>query len=306
MGVGVLKQIIASGKLLVSRNIKELRADAMLGRYYGTEASGEGEYPAPEGDYCEIVTVAFNNSRVIDYQITMLRRFFKTPFRYTVYDNSTNEEESKRIQEVCRMRNNGYVRLPKQYCIKPGMASYSHGIALNWIWKNRVSRSSAKYLAILDHDIFPVQDFYVEEYLADQPVYGLVWQAKKSSRVKEVVWHLWAGFGYFRMEYLRNKRIDFRPDWNKNADTGARNYEALYRKLDPVAIKTVKDKFFRFDTDSPWENGYGWFDCGWIHMWNGSNYTGSDKWEQKMDNIVCLLNSHLEEYAGTDETRCKG
>lgn len=290
-----VKRVMNGSKLLIARNIKELRADAMLGRYYSDPPRAGERSAAPEGDYCEIITIAFNNSRVIDYQITMLRRFFKTPFRYTVYDNSTNEEESKRIQEICRERNNGYIRLPKQYRIQPGMASYSHGIALNWVWKNHVSQSRAKYLAILDHDIFPVQDFYVEEYLADQPVYGLVWHGKKSHRVKKSIWHLWAGFGYFQMAYLKNKPIDFRPDWNKNADTGARNYAALYRDLDMNAIKTVTDKFLRFGEETPWENGYAWFDCGWIHMWNGSNYTGSDKWEEKMENVIQLLKDRLEE-----------
>lgn len=290
-----LKHLLKGVGIFAQRNRKELWANAMLDRYYSEQPRAGERGPAPEGDYCEIITIAFNNSRVIDYQITMLRRFFKTPFRYTVYDNSTNEEESKRIQEICRERNNGYIRLPKQYRIKQGMASYSHGIALNWVWKNHVSQSRAKYLAILDHDVFPVRDFYVEEYLADQPVYGLVWRGQKSYRVKSSVWHLWAGFGYFRMEYLKNKTIDFRPDWNKNADTGARNYAALYRDLDLDGIKTVKDQFLRFDVDSPWENGYAWFDCGWIHMWNGSNYTGSEKWEQKMENIIRILQERLEE-----------
>lgn len=290
----IISRIYKGIYIYLSQNAKELRASFMLGKYYKTAPKSSTVYPAPDGDYCEVITVAFNNALVIDYQITMLEKFFKTPFRYTVFDNSTNEEESLRIEQVCKNKNTGYVRLPKQLYIKPGMASYSHGIALNYIWKNFVSNSNATYWAILDHDIFPVKDFYVEEHLKEQPVYGLKLVNRTSMRVKQHVWFLWAGFGYFRMDYLQNKQIDFRPDWNKNAETGSRNYCSLYQNLNEHHIKSVSEQKVCFGSNNFWENGYAYFDCGWIHMWNGSNYTNSTTWKTKMDNITQLLQKHLE------------
>ena len=39
------------------------------------------------------------------------------------------------------------------------MASYSHGIACNYLIENYIRNGEAKYFGLLDHDIFPVEDF---------------------------------------------------------------------------------------------------------------------------------------------------
>ena len=39
-------------------------------------------------EFCDLAVVTFNNSEVVEYQIRTLEKFFKYPFRYTVFDLS--------------------------------------------------------------------------------------------------------------------------------------------------------------------------------------------------------------------------
>lgn len=97
--------------------------------------------PAPKRDFCDLAVVTFNNSKVVEYQIRTLAKFFRYPYRYTVFDNSNNEEKAKEIEAICERYDTGYIRLPQQEFIPKGMGSYSHGIACNYLYnrfiKNR-------------------------------------------------------------------------------------------------------------------------------------------------------------------------
>lgn len=52
---------------------------------------------AQVSDFCDLAVVSFNKSKVIEYQIRSLNKFFSYSFRYTVYDNSTKEDVSAEI-----------------------------------------------------------------------------------------------------------------------------------------------------------------------------------------------------------------
>ena len=51
-------------------------------------------------EFCDLAVVTFNNSEVVEYQIRTLKKFFKYPFRYTVFDNSTKKSVSKEIYTI--------------------------------------------------------------------------------------------------------------------------------------------------------------------------------------------------------------
>ena len=102
--------------------------------YYRRPSNGEIN-EKPQGDFCDLATVAFNNVRVIEYQIRTLRRFFVFPYRHTVFDNSDDDIVANEIKAVCRKYGTGYSRLPKQRFIRVGQGSYSHGVACNYLYR---------------------------------------------------------------------------------------------------------------------------------------------------------------------------
>ncbi|MGN0226097.1 MAG: hypothetical protein ACI4A7_08510 [Prevotella sp.] len=100
----------------------------------------------PEGDFCDLATVAFNNSNVIEYQIRTLKKFFTYPYRYSVFDNSSDDSKAEAIKSVCKFFDVGYIRLPKQDFLPSGWGSYSHGLACNYLYRNYIRNGGVSTL----------------------------------------------------------------------------------------------------------------------------------------------------------------
>lgn len=252
--------------------------------YYNNQKIDGKLKNAPEADFCDLAVVAFNNSKVIEYQIKCLKAFFDFPYRYTVFDNSNNEDISIEIKNICEKLNTCYIKLPKQTFLPKGMGSYSHGIACNFLYNKFIKNGGAKYFGIIDHDIFPIKKFNISYYLEKQFFYG-----------SKHRFYIWPGFWFMRMDYLIDKRIDFRPSFRLNGDTGASHAPILFKNIDFSNYLLVKDEHRFFDESNDiFDNGYSYFDCGWIHCWNGSNYMGKKNLNIKMNKIFELLDSELK------------
>jgi hypothetical protein len=108
------------------------------------------------------VTVAFNCFEVIYYQNELLRKFCGDKYRYCIADNSTNKFVSEKIESYCKAEKIDYMRLPKNPYVHVD-TSFLHGATLNWIFRNYIGKLKVPYFAILDHDIFPIAPFSVEQ-----------------------------------------------------------------------------------------------------------------------------------------------
>jgi len=280
-----------------SRVYKSAIVSFNLHSYYKKHAQIRFIGKAPQNEnYCELIVISFNNSDVINYQIKTLKRYFKHPFRYTVFDNSTKEDKSQKIYEVTKNEGVGYVRLPEQRFIPKGLVSYSHGIALNYIFRNyKHLFCNAKYIGILDHDIFCIEDFDISCYLKNQPFYGLVHhRSRNPDRIK----YIWPGFAFYKKSIFDNLSADFRPSIRLAGDTGVRLYESIYSKyskdLDELNM-VVEEHRFLDNTNNVANAGYSYFSSGWIHCWNASNYMNLNGMKNKMESVFKIINKQLEE-----------
>jgi len=84
-------------------------------------------------DIVDLVIIAFNNAEVIEYQIKLLKRFFKDKYFLTIADNSSNRQKRAEIKEICNSLEVGYIAIPRNIIWKFS-ASRSHGAALNFIF----------------------------------------------------------------------------------------------------------------------------------------------------------------------------
>ena len=167
--------------------------------YYHRIADGEIK-AEPEAPFCDLAVIAFNNSKVIEYQIRCLKRFFVFPYRYTVFDNSNNQEKAEGIKNMCSLYDVGYVRLPRQDFLPSNMGSYSHGIACNYAYRKFIANGGSTFIGFLDHDIFPIEAFDLSVILEHQPFYGI-----------KHGFYLWPGFFFIRKDFAEGKQLDFRP-----------------------------------------------------------------------------------------------
>lgn len=223
--------------------------------------------------------MTFNNSEVVEYQIRTLKKFFKYPFRYTVFDNSTKEDVAAEILAVCKKHAVGYVKLPKQEFLPKGYGSYSHGIACNYLFNKFVKHGGAKYFMLLDHDIFLIDDFDVSKQFDTQFFYGTKHRC-----------YVWPGLWAMPMDVILKHGVDFRPSLHLHGDTGACNYYHFFKGMDWGKYKLVKDVHcFLDDTDDDiFRNGYSLMDDCWLHCWNASDYMGKGV-DNKMNRIYAML-----------------
>lgn len=277
-------------EMIIKRIIDRVRDEILYFKldYYTKFVYGRGcslikLNDAPKCDFCDLAVVPFNNSKVVDYQIRCLNRYFKFPFRFTVFDNSTNEDIATEIKYICKKHGIVYIKLPKQNFIPRGMGSYSHGIACNYLFENYIRNGGAKYFGLLDHDIFPVEDFDISSYLEKQFFYGVKHR-----------FYIWPGLFFIRMDAVKNKKMDFRPSLHLHGDTGACNGPLLFKNVKWDDYMLVGDEKRCFDGyNDIFEYGYSYFSCGWIHCWNASNYMGKKNIDFKMNMIYEMLEEKL-------------
>ncbi len=233
----------------------------------------------------DAVTVAFNNDKVIDYQIKLIRKFLPANICHIICDNSSSEEVSRKIEQICLDSSTAYIRLPKFLNEDP---SRNHGNALNWIYKH-VIRKRKNDFALLDHDIFPIRNIYLQR-LQETPLCGRVHEKAKG-------WFLWPGFSFYRYGYMALHKTNFLPC--KGLDTGGSNYKSIYKNCASKDVKALKISIYDIYQQKEIPEIYPGFlkscveiiDDSWLHITAASNWTDIG---QKDKDAYQLLDKYLE------------
>lgn len=253
----------------------------------------------------DLITVSFNNPKVIEYQIKLIKKFAQGSFTIIICDNSNVKEKSEAIRKVCESLDTTFIRVqPKK---NPNGYSDSHGIALNWIYKNIVKKRG-KNFAFLDHDIFPVKPVDVESYIKTQDFYGHKNKSHKETLLNKNMWYIWPGFSFFNYNALTSKRVDF-GKWRKfgflkvlGADTGSGNWPTLYKKYSIENLKFANTAFWNVKQNTKPEDSQirelaqteliQYFDNeNWLHMIDGSEWQDS---KGKTEIVYKLLDEVLK------------
>jgi hypothetical protein len=242
---------------------------------------------------CDLITVAFNNVKTIKQQIYFVRKYIQGSYDYIVADNSTNRAIGKEIETLCAANEVSYIRLPKNYLTKTRGGSYSHGTALNWIYRHIVQKRQPRHFGFIDHDLFPIRPVDPAEGLAHQPVYGYL-------KERESWWYLWAGFCFFRFDFVRNRKIDFLPARPENTylDTGGGNWYSIYSQLEKSSLSWAS---YCYESSSghvkgDWADRIAeYLDDAWIHTIGASNWYGDapDLLKQRENAVRKIMESYL-------------
>lgn len=227
----------------------------------------------------DLITIAFNAPRLISYQIRLMKKFLKGNFRIIICDNSTDQNNSKEIKNICQKENITYIRVKDRST--PNGYSNSHAIALNWTWKNVVKQRKNNF-AFLDHDIFPVKEIDISNYVRVNPVYGRYYDSPPE------IWYLWPGFSFFNWDYVKDMPLNFHRYRTlglfkrKNVDTGSANWNCLYKNIDRNKLAKCSDKLVKVN-NSVTVDSLGNND--WYHILDGAN-----RYNENADKIMTVLN----------------
>ena len=240
----------------------------------------------------DIIVISYNNERIINIQIDKLRKYFKDAFCLTIADNSTDKLKAIQIQEICIEKNIRYIKLPRQNYFK---GSASHGIALNWVYKNYIKKRQPEYFGFLDHDLFPVANISVRAILEKQWYFGLrhyginaknknVWDANTP-----IFWYLWAGLCFFKTSCLQNKKVNFMHCTVHSTffDTGGANWGNLYSKDNTLNYYFPIWKRIKIGTGENRQSDFiDFIDDRWVHTINWSHWYTLENKEKKIEDIL--------------------
>lgn len=229
-------------------------------------------------------TIAFNMPWAVDLFLRTARRNL-VDAAIVVLDNSSRKEARAEIAALCRANSIAYLSLPRNPEWSPNR---SHGIALNWAYRNLVRPLEPPAFAFLDHDLFALEPVGLAALLAGQPVYG----RKLRSRNVPGAWSLWAGFCVFDHAALKSRMLDFNYESPMKLDTGGYNWLRLYRNLDAAGMRFTEDRRIRFrepDTNATFDAAM--FD-GFVHV-GGASYTAKGREKNRISFFQRLV-AHVE------------
>ena len=255
------------------------------------ECDGVPEGRLPDGNRkVLVITIAFNNEVVLKHQIQYMRKFWKDGEReYLIADNSPLKERQDVIRELCRKEGIPYLLLPRDARIDRISGSFSHGTAVTWLYHNYIKGRNPYIFGFLDHDIFPVRPFSMEEKMQGMPYYGF-------REDRGGAWYIWMGLLFMKTGEVSGHHLNFLPckvgDERVYMDTGGSLWYTLFSiKGDagcrfPERVRVpmfVKGKRHRDPVD--------YIDDCWMHTNNGSNWKNI---EDKQD----LVNEIWQKYEG--------
>jgi hypothetical protein len=217
----------------ISHGLKTLRYDATRALHVRRrQRGGDRSLPQRIRGRRVLVSIGYHDAEVIDMQASAMARFVPGAL-YTIADNSSDNALAREIKAVAGRHGAPYVRLPPSLS-KEG--SRSHGLALDWTWRNIIRPGRPEAFGFLDDDLFPTAPDDPFAALATQPVYG-------SLRTQGERWFLWAGFCFFRFDAVKDLRLNFGQDWFKGLDTGGGNWTVLYSRLDRAHLTFAPTHF---------------------------------------------------------------
>lgn len=240
----------------------------------------------------DLITIAFNNPKMIEYQVKLVKKYVKDNYSYVIADNSTNEVDSIKIKDICIKERIHYLRLPlNPYNGKYSMGSYSNGAAMNYMYKNYIQVRNTRFFGFLDHDIFPIKDSSIVAILKKQAFWGTLRCVPTQNNYCCV--YPWAGFCFFDKNRFTKKGFDFMPV-KGIGDTGASNYIDCFLPI----IRT--DEFLEYEfadlkrvdiegaCGSPQSSQYEIINGSWIHYLNASNWSNEniDVKEKRMNELI--------------------
>lgn len=231
-----------------------------------------------------LVTIAFEDPQTIAWQAPLLRSYVPQAL-HVIADNTPDDRAAAAIAAVAARNALPYLRLPANpWNLRRTSASRSHGIALNWIWRNLIRPGQPEAFGFLDDDMFPTARDDPFAPIASQDFYGVV-------RVAGPRWFLWAGYCMFKFDKVSHKALDFGQDWFNGLDTGGGNWNVLYRHVDRTKLREVGSVWVAYKPGLEIAEGpLQW--CGtWLH--EVGLMGRADLFVEKRGIVAQLLAPHL-------------
>lgn len=247
-----------------------------------------------------LIVVTFNRPDLLKLQYTQIQKHVNDHFHLLVVDNSNLVDCRAQIRAFCQKNACSYLSLPPNP-FKAPQYSQSHGAALNFVFKHCFDTFQAKYIGLIDHDVFPIHPICFSKYFKTLPFYGMMQTYTSVGLIENKLNYLWPGLSFFEASYLKGKKLDFLPKYG--GDTGAGCYKTLYEKYhNEIAQHPFAEEKriqigdgFDFQTDM-----FALIGGDWLHLVNASEWKRTGKQAEKELQIMKWIQTHESESTQTD------
>lgn len=237
-----------------TERLKQTRNDVLLAYYRNQSTPELGRFlqrcKSLDSSFL-LGVIAFEQPWAIDFLLRSAQRNL-TGAQLLVFDNSRNDSMRARIKAVCVKYATPYLGLPRY---KTSHANRSHGMALNWAYARAILPLRPAYFGFIDHDLIPVApvDLRALPLPAAQPIYGLPMLGMPRAALAKPghsrYWTLWAGYCFYAFTFVERYALNFLYDFSRKLDTGGRNWEAIYSRLDYHTLTQPKSERIYIEID---------------------------------------------------------
>ena len=222
------------------------------------------------------ITIAFNDSRLTSLQLQALRNYVQGDVTLLIVDNSNKKSRSSEIRKVATQFGGRYVRAPRNLFsfFDP---SLSHASTLDWVWKRLLVPLSPRRVVFLDHDIFPVATFSVDDFFLNRELVGF-----REERAE--MWYLWPGLLGLDLTKITRRDLSFLP--YRELDTGGSLWGSIYKNRGNSEVRFItKETHVILPGTFKQQTSVEILDGSWLHLIDGSGWMDG---KQKLDRMGSL------------------
>lgn len=165
----------------------------------------------------KIITCVSNRPDLLSYQIRSLNKFIEGDYDIIVVYDTRDGKHHDEFKSIC---DNYGVDFHIHNSQEGGSPSFYHGQSATWAYNNLVKDDCI--LMLLDHDMFLIDNFNIEDEISIYDVMGVL-------QTREDVEYIWPGLFFCKSNSLKDIKFDFLPQAVKNQmlDTGGGTYKLL-------------------------------------------------------------------------------
>ena len=212
----------------------------------------------------EIFTFVFNRPDFLLNQIECFKKFFVGEYNLNVVCDYRDTKYLKEFKKICKKEK---ITL-HEHQSDPGLSpSTYHGSCVTWAYQNVMPEDG--YVLILDHDMFLISEFNLEEYMEDSDISGCL-QERADVR------YIWPGLTILDIAKTKEYEFDFLPCSTKGQmlDTGGGTYKIVDELDFKPSYVEYPDSFEGIDLSTV-DDGYGFelhLDQTFLHFRNACGW----------------------------------
>ncbi len=160
----------------------------------------------------DIFIFGFNRPDLLKPQINLLRKNIKSDYSINVICDYRTPEYVDKFSKICYDEGVSFYQHKSEERASP---SAYHGASVTWVYNKIILKECTDYAFLLDHDMFLIDDFDIDEYMSDCNISGLS-QTRGNTR------YVWPGLMIMDVKKVKNYEFDFLPCVvnNHSLDTG--------------------------------------------------------------------------------------